>query len=97
MTQEPVLLTEFHQWMHQQRGTSGGTLQNYSRPIRDLLKTVGDPSSFDARKLRKFVLERSKQPGWGRAKVCTTGVRMFLRFLIAEGNGAADESGRFVE
>ena len=85
MTQEPVLLTEFHQWMHQQRGTSGGTLQNYSRPIRDLLKTVGDPSSFNARNLRKFVLERSKQPGWGRAKVCTTGVRMFLRFLIAEG------------
>jgi site-specific recombinase XerD len=88
MTQEPVLLTEFHQWMHQQRGTSGGTLQNYSRPIRDLLKTVGDPSSFDALKLRQFVLQRSKQSGWGRAKVCTTGVRMFLRFLIAEGKCA---------
>jgi site-specific recombinase XerD len=88
VTQEPVLLTEFHQWMHQQRGTSGGTLQNYSRPIRDLLKTVGDPSSFDALRLRKFVLQRSKQSGWGRAKICTTGVRMFLRFLIAEGKCA---------
>lgn len=88
MTQEPVLLTEFHRWMHQQRGTGGGTLQNYSRPIRDLLKTVGDPSSFDALKLRKFVLRSSKQSGWGRAKVCTTGVRMFLRFLIAEGKCA---------
>lgn len=85
MTEEPVLLTEFQQWMHQQRGTSAATLQNYSRPIRDLLKSVGDPSSFDALKLRRFVLERSKQSGWGRAKSCTTGVRAFLRFLIAEG------------
>jgi integrase/recombinase XerD len=85
MTDEPVLLTEFNQWMHQQRGTSDGTLQNYSRAIRDLLKTVGDPSVFDALKLRKFVLERSKRSGWGCAKSCTSGVRMFLRFLIAEG------------
>jgi hypothetical protein len=95
MTQEPVLLTEFHQWMHQQRGTSGGTLQNYSRPIRDLLETVGDPSSFDALKLRQFVLQRSKQSGWGRAKVCTTGVRMFLRFLIAEGKCAVGLDAAF--
>jgi len=71
--------------MHQQRGTSIATLQNYSRPIRDLLKTVGDPSSFDALKLRKFVLERSKRSGWGRTKVCANAVRAFLRFLIAEG------------
>jgi integrase/recombinase XerD len=88
MTDEPVLLTEFNQWMHQQRGTSDGTLQNYSRAIRDLLKTVGDPSVFDALKLRKFVLERSKRSGWGCAKSCTSGVRMFLRFLIAEGKCA---------
>jgi len=45
MTEEPVLLTAFQQWMLQQRGISAVTLQNYSRPIRDLLKTVGD--SFD--------------------------------------------------
>lgn len=85
MTEEPVLLTAFRQWMHQQRGISAVTLQNYSRPIRDLLKTVGDPSTFDALKLRRFVLERSKQSGWGRAKLCTAAVRAFLRFLIAEG------------
>ena len=83
--EEPILLTAFHQWMHQQRGTSSGTLQNYSRAIRDLLKTVGDPSIYDALKLRKFVMERSKQSGWGRAKLYTSAVRMFLRFLIAEG------------
>jgi site-specific recombinase XerD len=72
--------------MRQQRGTSNRTLYNYSAPIRDLLKSVGeDPLSFDAEKLRKFVLERSQQSGWGDAKICATGVRMFLRFLIAQG------------
>jgi site-specific recombinase XerD len=72
--------------MRQQRGTSGRTLNNYSLPIRDLLKNIGDePQRFTAQKVRKFVLERTRQSGWGAAKVCATGVRMFLRFLVAEG------------
>jgi integrase/recombinase XerD len=84
---EPVLLTAFLQWMRQQRGTSDRTLNNYSFWIRDLLKNVGDdPQPFNARNLRKFVLERTRQSGWGAAKLCATGVRMFLRFLTAEGH-----------
>lgn len=83
---EPVLLTAFLQWMRQQRGTSDRTLNNYSLSIRDLLKNVGDdPQRFNAQKLRKFVLERTRQAGWGATKSCVTSVRMFLRFLIAEG------------
>ena len=88
--QDPVLLTEFCQWMRQQRGTSDPTLYNYSLSIRDLLKRLGeDPASFDARSLRQFVLEKSQQNGWAAAKKCTTALRMFLRFLIAEGKCAA--------
>ena len=84
--QEPVLLGRFQEWMRQQRGTSNGTLHTYSLSIRDLLKTVGDdPPRFDAQNLRKFVLERSRRRGWGATKSCITGLRMFLRFLIAEG------------
>jgi integrase/recombinase XerD len=83
---EPVLLTAFLQWMRQQRGTSDRTLNNYGPSIRDLLKKVGDdPQQFNARTLRQFVLERTRQSGWGAAKFCATGVRMFLRFLIADG------------
>lgn len=88
--QDPVLLTEFCQWMHQQRGTGDLTLYNYSLSIRDLLKRLGeDPVRFDAQSLRHFVLEKSQQSGWAAAKKCTTALRMFLRFLIAEGKCAA--------
>jgi len=87
---DPVLLAEFRQWMRQQRGTTDLTLYNYSLSIRDLLKRLGeDPVRFDAQKLRQFVLEKSQQSGWATAKKCTTALRMFLRFLIAEGKCAA--------
>lgn len=88
--QDPVLFTEFCQWMRQQRGTSDLTLYSYSLSIRDLLKRLGeDPARFDARSLRQFVLEKSQHSGWAKAKKCTTALRMFLRFLIAEGKCAA--------
>ena len=88
--QDPVLFTEFCQWMRQQRGTTDRTLYGYSLSIRDLLKRLGEnPARFDAQSLRQFVLEKSQQNGWAKAKKCTTALRMFLRFLIAEGKCAA--------
>ena len=87
--QEPALLSAFYQWMRQQRGTCEATLQNYSVHIRELLRRLGEDSTrFDARRLRAFVLEKSGSCGWGTAKNCTTALRMFLRFLIAEGQCA---------
>ncbi|MBI4471598.1 MAG: tyrosine-type recombinase/integrase [Acidobacteria bacterium] len=84
--EKPVLLAKFREWMRQQRGTSDGSLHTYSLSIRDLLEAVGDdPRTFDAQNLRKFVLERNRQRGWGATKSCITAVRMFLRFLIADG------------
>jgi site-specific recombinase XerD len=89
--QDPVLLTAFCEWMRQQRGTCDFTLYNYSLSLRDLLKRFGeDPGSLDAKNLRQFVLEKSQQCGWATAKKCTTVLRMFLRFLIAEGKCSAD-------
>jgi len=76
--------------MRQQRGTTDPTLYNYSLSIRDLLKHLGEnPVRFDAKSLRQFVLEKSQQSGRAAAKKCTTALRMFLRFLIAEGKCAA--------
>ena len=86
---DPVLFVEFCQWMHNQRGISESTLSQYSLPIRDLLKRFGeDPFRYEARSLREFVLQKSQQNGWGASKTCTTAIRMFLRFLIAEGKCA---------
>lgn len=88
--QTPVLLAGFNAWMRQQRGTADPTLYNYGIPLRDLLTRVGeDPNRLDAQSLRQFVLERSRKCGWAAAKQCTTALRMFLRFLIAEGKCAA--------
>lgn len=87
--QEPALLRAFGRWMHDQRGTCEATLSNYARPIRALLGRLGEkPSQFDASRLRRFVLERSHASGWAAAKTCTTALRMFLRFLIADGQCA---------
>ena len=92
--QDPILLTSFRQWMRQQRGTCDPTLYIYSIPIRELLRRLGtDPGRFNAKGLRQFVLERSQQCGWATAKTCTTALRMFLRFLIAEGKCVAELSG----
>jgi site-specific recombinase XerD len=83
---EPELLKSFCQWMQDQRGSADGTLSNYTRPIRELIRLIGDdPGKLTARFLRQFVMERSQQVGWAAANHCTTGLRMFLRFLIADG------------
>jgi integrase/recombinase XerD len=89
--QEPALLAAFREWMRRQRGTCDVTLYGYSLSIRDLLNRFGeDTERFDAQGLRQFVLEKSQQCGWAAAKNCTTALRMFLRFLIAEGKCSAE-------
>jgi len=81
---DPDLLKAFCAWMREQRGTSDRTLYNYIGPIRSLIRHFGeDPSKLDARRVRQFVLKR--RAGWASAKWCTTALRMFLRFLVAEG------------
>lgn len=91
----PVLtsasITEFRQWMKQQRGTCESTVANYEVHLRALLTRVGeDPRTWDARSLRQFVLEGSRTFGWAAAKKRTTALRMFLRFLIADGRCASE-------
>jgi len=89
--QDPPLLLAFRQWMRQERGTCDHTLTYYGLSIRALLARLGeDPRRFDAQSLRQFVLETHRQSEWGVAKRCITALRMFLRFLIAEGQCAAD-------
>ena len=88
--EEPLVLLLFRDWMRQHRGTCDATLYNYCRPLRELLKAVGDdPRKFEARSLRRFVQETCQRSGWATGKRCTTAVRAFLRFLIADGKCAA--------
>lgn len=82
---DPVLLWEFREWMREQRGTCDLTLDNYSIPVRALIQNCSeDPGKLDARGLRQFVLRHGGGSRWTATR-CTTALRMFLRFLIAEG------------
>ena len=72
--------------MRAQRGTHELTLYNYRIPIRALLRDCGEePKRLDARRLRRFVLKQSRSTSRWVAQRCTTALRMFLRFLIANG------------
>lgn len=85
-SQDPALLTSFCEWMRQRRGTKDSTLGTYGISIRGLLKHVGeDLQRLNAKNLRQFVLDKSRSQGLAATKNCTTALRMFLRFLIAEG------------
>lgn len=83
--QGPTLLLAFCEWMRQLRGTCEATLSTYGIHIRRLLDRLEEPGKFDAYNLRTFVMETHQKCGWAAAKSCTTALRMFLRFLIAEG------------
>ena len=92
--ESPALLKGFCAWMRALRGTSEPTLYNYGLRIRELLRSFGEnPGDLDAAGLRQFVLQQSRTTGWAAAKSCTTALRMFLRFLIAEGRCRADLLG----
>jgi site-specific recombinase XerD len=83
---EPRLFQLFRAWMRAQRGTSDQTLYNYGLPIRELIRRFGNNlSKLDAHRLRQFVLKQGSTSGWAKTQKCTTALRMFLRFLIAEG------------
>lgn len=84
---DPALLVEFRKWMREQRGTHDRTLDNYSIPIRGLLQNCGgNPQRINARRLRQFVLSQGRTASPTIARRWTTALRMFLRFLIAEGH-----------
>jgi site-specific recombinase XerD len=84
--QDPTLLLDFCEWMRQLRGTCEASLCSYGVHIRRLLDRLGEePGKFDAHNLRNFAMETHREYGWAAAKSCTTALRMFLRFLIAEG------------
>jgi integrase/recombinase XerD len=87
--QDPALLLEFRAWMRTQRGTLDITLNNYRRPLLELFDELGsDPSTFDAKGLRAFLLRWVGVSSPAKAKNIATALRMFLRFLIAQGRCA---------
>jgi site-specific recombinase XerD len=72
--------------MRQQRGVSDTTLSIYRFELRAFLTELGeDPRMYDERNLRQFVLDKSRHSGWASTRKSIRAIRMFLRFLIAQG------------
>lgn len=91
---KPTLLAAFGRWMREHRGCCKATINNYGNHISELLHRLGEnPERLDARSLRQFVLEGKQTCGAWAAKTRTTALRMFLRFLIAEGKCASTLEG----
>jgi site-specific recombinase XerC len=82
----PAVLVAFRCWMRERRGTLDCTLDKYDIPIRTLLEHFGDPpQQLNARHLRQCFLKYSDGRSHAVIKHCATALRMFVRFLIAEG------------
>jgi integrase/recombinase XerD len=85
-SQQPPLLLSFCEWMRQHRGVKDATLTAYRPVIVDALRSLGeDPTRFDARSLRTFVLKSAPQHGRSKAKQVVCALRAFVRYLTAQG------------
>lgn len=85
------LFENFCKWMQQHRGVTDRTLEIYRPAVVDLINKLGDnPNQYQARDLRCFVFECLKQSGRGKGKNTVSALRMFLRFLSAEGLCSVD-------
>jgi integrase/recombinase XerD len=81
----PAILVAFRRWMYEQRGTQDGALDNYEVPIRTLLKHIGVPERLNAQQLRQCFLNYAAGKSHVSIKHAATALRMFVRFLIAQG------------
>ena len=83
---QPPLVVTFLDWMAQHRGATESTLHIYGRVVAALLSELGDePSRYTATNLREFVFDHSARHGRSTANNIVTALRMFLRYLSAEG------------
>lgn len=88
---DPALLTAFCRWMTTHRGVTETTLDSYRPILHRLLVALGDqPDHYTVKQLRQFVLDRTQGHRLPQAKTTVTVLRMFLRFLIAQGRCAPE-------
>ena len=73
-------------WMREQRGIAERTLCDYRQYLQPLLTEISTaPDKLNAARLRRFILELSRNVGNARVKAATSALRTFIRFLVAQG------------
>jgi site-specific recombinase XerD len=85
--EHPALIRGFIEWMRKERGLKETTLRGYCGVLVEAVNALGrQPNRYTARALRDFVRRHSMRAGKRQsAKVITTAMRAFMRYLIAEG------------
>ena len=82
----PAMVQGFRHWLQQHRGVSERTATVYGEAAAELLREVGaDPSQYDAGQVRSFLISRARKRGVGGTKAICSGLRLFLRYLAAQG------------
>jgi len=82
----PELVVCFRDWFQKHRGAAEPTLRLYCRGAVELLAALGeDTRQWNARRLRKFVFERTSKCGMETAQKLITAMRAFLRYLSFRG------------
>lgn len=77
---------QFSTWMLRHRGLVSSTLSRYQRVLIPFFTELGeDPLAYDAKSIRAFVVKELTTQSLCGVKSTVTGLRAFLRFLVAEG------------
>ena len=88
---EPALIVGFRHWLEVHRGAAGSTVKQYCRSASELLEALGnEPHRWGPQPVRAFFLEHCAGGGSVSGEKRVTGVRGFLRYLIAQGRCRAD-------
>lgn len=82
----PELVVCFRDWFHKHRGAAEPTLRLYCRGAVELLEALGqDTHQWNAHRLRKFILKRTRKCGMETGQKLITAARAFLRYLSFRG------------
>lgn len=80
-------LEAFRSWLRQHRGLSDRSIRRYAGNVSALLPDLGDdPARYDAALVRDVLLRRLRAVSRTEVKRMTTSLRMYLRFLAANGH-----------
>jgi site-specific recombinase XerD len=83
---EPALVASFREWFRKHRGATDPTLRHYCRDATEILHALGeDLREWNARRIRKFLLDRCNERGNAAAEHLITAMRAFLRYLSFRG------------
>lgn len=90
---EPVIVGRFREWFQTHRGVKEPTLRQYARGAIELIEELGDDvDRWNAKAVRDFLLQRSRECGLPTTQKLITSLRAFLRFLNFPGESRDDLS-----